>query len=387
MDNKKFIYACSLVLTTSGLTLSPLSAEATELRYAVGFPAGVPLEAAREYSSAVSELTDGQYSVRIFELSLLNHSEMSSGIGDGMADIGYLLTAYSPSDYPFSNLGADMSMQLALDDRAEGKEGFSYSGAMLEYILLNCPECLNEFKANNQVYTGVVSTPIYGMFCNDPVTTVADMEGKRIRISGAPWARWVKNFDASPTALPIGESYEALSQGVVDCTLFSAPELTNFNLIEVVENINMDLPGGLFAAGGATTLNRDRWNSFDDDTKHAMLKAGSVMSSYVTYLYQEQANQDLEAAEEHGINIISADEAFLEASKEFIRNDLETIPSHYANEYGIDQERAEELAEIMSGLIDKWQAIVSDIDDPDQLAEVYWDEIYSKIDHSEYATQ
>ena len=387
MNNKRLFYTCSLVLATSGLTLSPLSAEATELRYAVGFPAGVPLDAAKQYSSAVSELTDDQYSVRIFELSLLNHSEMSSGIGDGMADIGYLLTAYSPSDYPFSNLAADMSMKLALDDRAEGKEGYDYSGAMLEYILLNCPECLDEFKANNQVYTGVVSTPTYGMFCNDPVTTTSDIEGKRIRISGAPWARWVRNFGASPISLPIGESYEALSQGVIDCTFFSAPELTNFNLIEVVKNINMDLPGGLFAAGGATTLNKDRWNSFDADTKHAMLKAGSVMSAYVTYLYQEQANQDLSAAEERGINIISADNALIEDSKEFIRSDLEVVPSYYSNEYGIDLERAEELAGVMSDLIDKWQVIVSDIDDPDQLAEIYWDEIYSKIDHTDYAAQ
>ena len=41
----------------------------------------------------------------------------------------------------------------------------------------------------------------------------------------------------------------------------------------------------------------------------------------------------------------------------------------------------------MSDLIDKWQVIVSDIDDPDQLAEIYWDEIYSKIDHTDYAAQ
>ena len=111
------------------------------------------------------------------------------------------------------------------------------------------------------------------------------------------------------------------------------------------------------------------------------------MSAYVTYLYQERANQDLSAAEERGINIISADNALIEDSKEFIRSDLEVVPSYYSNEYGIDLERAEELAGVMSDLIDKWQVIVSDIDDPDQLAEIYWDEIYSKIDHTDYAAQ
>src|SRR5690606_36929109 len=76
---------------------------ADTFRFAVGFPAGAPVEAAKKYAEAVQEYTSKKHRVRIFELSLLNHSEMSEGINKGLADVGYLLTAYSPSDYPFSN--------------------------------------------------------------------------------------------------------------------------------------------------------------------------------------------------------------------------------------------------------------------------------------------
>lgn len=385
MKSRKLGKLSKYALALASASVLSFSAQADELRFALGFPAGVPLDAAKAYSKAVSDLTNGDLTVRVYELSLLNHSEMSAGIGDGIADIGYLLTAYSPSDYPYSNMAADLSMKLALDDSIAGKEGLAYSGAMLEQILLNCPECLKEFKDNNQVYTSVVSTPAYGLFCNMPITKAEDLAGKRIRTSGAPWARWVRSFKASPVVLPIGEVYEGLSQGVIDCTLMSAPELTNFNLKEVVKNINMDAPGGLYAAGGSSTLNRDRWNSFDDKTKEAMLKAGSVMSSYVTYLYQQQADKDLAEAKTRGINIVNADPAMLDSSREFIRGDLSYIPQFYVEQYKVDPNRAKELTDNMSNLIDKWKTLVVNVDNPDDLAQLYWDQVYSKLDPKTYA--
>lgn len=363
-------------------------AAADTFRFAVGFPSGAPVEAAKKYAEAVQEYTDKKHRVRIFELSLLNHSEMSEGIGKGLADVGYLLTAYSPSDYPYSNMGADLSMVMALDNRVEEQEGYAYSGAMLEYIMLNCDECQDEFSKNNQVYTSVVSTPSYVMFCNDPVDSVESVKGKRLRTSGAPWARWARAFDAQPVALPVGEVYEALSQGVVDCSFLSPTELTNFNLIEVVRNITTDVPGGLYAAGGASTLNKSKWDKFSVEEKEAFLKAGSVMAAEITYGYQTQAIDDLKKAEAQGINIIQAQPDLLEKSREFIRADLEFIPTFYAGEYNLDSGRLTELSETMLGLIEKWQGIISeaDIQSADDLRDIYWEEVYSKIDPAQYGS-
>ena len=360
--------------------------KADTLRFAVGFPSGAPVEAAQKYAEAVKEYTQNKHKVRIFELSLLNHSEMNEGINKGLADVGYLLTAYSPSDYPFSNMGADMSMSVALNDNIPDQEGFAYSGAMLEYIMLNCSECLEEFKKNNQVYTGVVSTPVYTMFCNSPVSTVNELKGKRIRISGAPWARWVREFNAQPVALPINEAYEALSQGVVDCTFFSATELTNFNLIEVVKNVVTDVPSGLYAAGGAATVNKTKWNKFNSEDKEALLKAGSIMTAEVTYRYQKQAIDDLDKARKRGINVTQADPELLKRSREFITKDLEFIPRFYAQEYKLNQERLNELSTKMSDLINKWTDIIanSDIKSAEDLQKLYWNEVYSKVDVGQY---
>ena len=378
-----------LTKVTLGVVLSGLmgvSAHADTLRFAVGFPSGAPVEAAKQYADTLKKQTNNKHRVRVFELSLLNHSEMKDGISKGLADVGYLLTAYSPSDYPFSNMGADMSMTVALNSKIPQQEGFAYAGAMLEYVMLNCPECVKEFSRNNQVYTGVVGTPTYTMFCNNPVNTVEKLKGQRIRISGAPWARWAREFGAQPVPLPIGEAYEALSQGVIDCTFFSLTELTNFNLIDVVKNVIVDVPSGLYAAGGAATVNKTRWDKFSEEDKKALLLAGSVMTAEVTYRYQKQALNDLEKARKKGINILNADSDLLKKSHEFIAKDLKYIPEFYAQEYKLDKARLTELSNKMSTLIDKWTDIIAkaDIKSADDLQKLYWQEVYSHIDVNQY---
>lgn len=362
-------------------------ASADTFRFALGFPSGAPIEAGKAYADAVKKYTDGKHRVRIFELSLLDHSEMNDGVGQGLADIGYLLTAYTPSEYPHSNMGADLSMVMALDDTTTNQEGFAYSGAMLEYIMMNCEECQAEFTKNNIVYTGVVSTPSYVMFCNDPVTTLNDIKGKRIRISGAPWARWTRAFDATPVVLPIGDAYEALSQGVIDCTFFSPTELTNFNLIEVVKNIIPNVPGGLYAAGGASSLNKTKWDAMSTEEKTAFLKAGAVMSAEITYRYQEQALADLAKAQEQGIKIIEAEPEVVAKSHAFIEEDLNFIPKFYHNEYNLNEERLTELSQTMLDLIEKWKGIIAnaDIQNANDLRDIYWQEVYSKIDPNTYS--
>lgn len=73
------------------------------------------------------------------------------------------------------------------------------------------------------------------MFCNDQVNTVEKLDGKRLRISGASLAFCAKNFGESPVATLLHEVYEAVQQGIVDCTSLSPTEPTNFNLHDVVK--------------------------------------------------------------------------------------------------------------------------------------------------------
>lgn len=362
------------------------SAQAATWRYSLGFPSGVPIQTAKTYAQAIKKYTDNRYAIRVYEMSLLNLSEMSEGINKGLTDIGYLLTAYSPSEYPLANMASDMSMSTMLDPRSQGKEAYVYTGAMLEYVMLECAECQEELSKNNQVYTSLVLTLPYSLMCSSSVTTPESIKGKRIRMSGASWARWVRELGAQPVSMPAGEMYEALSQGVVDCTLVSPTELTNFNLLEVVRHITPNVPGGLFATGAATTINKKRWLQLSDEDKLNFLKAGALVSAVGTVGYMEQGKEDMRKAQEKGIVITDASPELIKKTHDFIKKDMEFIPHFYAKEYKLDENKTIDLSKKMIRLIDKWNDVFSSQDswDSDQLYQVYWDNIYSKININEY---
>jgi hypothetical protein len=59
------------------------------------------------------------------------------------------------------------------------------------------------------------------------------------------------------------------------------------------KNITTNVLGGLYAAGGAAALNRNTWNRFNTKEKEDLLKAGSIIAAYVTFLYRQQAGSDM----------------------------------------------------------------------------------------------
>ncbi|MCC5859638.1 MAG: C4-dicarboxylate TRAP transporter substrate-binding protein [Ectothiorhodospiraceae bacterium] len=382
MKRIKPLVALAATAALIGTAAFSSASDARQLRYAVGFPAGAPVQAAQLYAQAVSEYTGGEFSVRVHELSLLNLGEMSGGVGQGIADVGYVLTLYWPSEFPHINMAADISMLLAMNEDTGGKEGMAYAGAMAELIFHHCPECNAEFDAQNQVYTGGAASTAYTLLCNKPVTSVAQLNGSRLRAGGASWARWSRGMNATPVSLPGNEIFEALNQGVVDCAMLSLPELSGLNIMDVATDVTPTVPGGVFAGAGTTNVNRDVWRSMTPDQRTAMLRAGATMGAQVSYLYKEYAIRDTERAKEQGIRFHDAEPELLEASHAFIMEDVANTAETYKRQHGV--ERADELIEIMNGLIDKWLDLVADVETGEALAELYWNEVYSKVDVNQH---
>ena len=71
-------------------------------------------------------------------------------------------------------------------------------------------------------------------------------------------------------------------------------------------------------------------------------------------------------------------------SDEFVTADLKVIEEQFTSGYGLDNVD-EKIAEF-SRLVDKWKALTAEIGgDHESLAQIYWDEIFSKVDPTTYA--
>jgi len=219
---KKSNVSISMALGALGLTVcaAPLAAQ-EQLRFAYGYPENSAIgQAVGDYANAVAERSEGRITVRGFPMSLLSLPETGPGVRDSIADVGFVLPPYYPSEYTTNLFLHELNLLINLREDPTGKEPLAYAGAMLEYTFNNCPECLEEFKAQNQVFTGTGVTPLYNLLCRNVVlTSVEDLRGKRLRAGGAGFVRFAEHFGAQGVRLPVNEAYEALDQGILDCAM------------------------------------------------------------------------------------------------------------------------------------------------------------------------
>lgn len=367
----------------SGLMLST-TASAETISHATGYPPNsIGSKAADAYADALKEISGGDLTAKIYAGSLLSFSETAPGVRDGMADSGFVLLSYYPAEFPTSNLVAEMSMAVNLEDVEASHSGLAYLGALSEFVFKNCPECVEEFAAQNQVFTGGSASSSYMLLCNQPVATLEDVKGKRIRSAGPQWARWAETVGATPVTMSVSESYEALSQGVLDCSISSSVDLDIFKLREVVTDITPAVPGGVYGGTAVNNVNLDVWKGLSEQDRKDVLKATAVLGAVISWDYQVGAVRELEGADEAGIAVHETGPELRKVTDEFIRNDMANIASNYQKRHGL--ENAQEMADTFRDLLEKWVDLVEDVDNVDDLADLYWNELYSKVDVSSFA--
>lgn len=366
-----------LVFVQAGIT------QARELRYATGYPPNTAaVFAAEAYANALKEHSNGELSIKIYAGSLLSFQEASAGVRDGIADVSLLFMSYFPAEYPRSNMMSELTMLLELTEVTPDKAGIAYVGALSEYIMRHCPECADEFKRQNQVFLGGGGSPPYWLLCNKPVRTLSELKGKRLRAGGAQWSRWANALGGTPVSIAANEMYEGLSQGIIDCSMAVTTELTVWSLNEVVTDITLQVPGGVYGAS-ATNFNANTWRGLSEQQRKAVMRASALFSADATWRYTREGLDNLDNARENKkIRIHEPDAELLEATVEFIEQDMRTIAQAYGRQYGI--KNPEQMIADFRPLLDKWVERVQDVESSSELADLYWREAFSKVDFSTY---
>lgn len=358
--------------------LSAGAAGATTLNFAYGYPSTSTVGvAADDYAASVSERSNGGVTIRNFALSLLSLAEAGPGLRDGLADIAYVVTSLSPRDYPRYMLMQDMQLMVNLRE-SKGKESVAYAGAVAEYTMLNCAGCLNDFAGQNQVYMGGATSSINMAICNRPITSMADLQGMKIRVSHPVVGRMFQHLGASPVSFPPNESYEALSQGVADCTQLSLPELTNMSLSDVARAVTVDVPGGLSSNVAVNNINKDSWQALSEEQRAAVLWGASQISADISWGYYADALANVKVAEEHDIPLVRGDDEVMAKMRAFTEEDLPKTIAGYRTDYGVQE--ADQIAAEFTVLYDEWLGLVDSVESRDDLRGLFWERIFQKVD-------
>lgn len=334
----------------------------------VAAPAAPPAHPAAymygKFAEFLAEETGGEMTANVIGPEVVSLPQMKDALQTGLAGVGNSLPLYFAADFPQTGVAGDLALA--------GRNPHAMGWAMTEWVV-NCAPCQEEYKAFGGVFLGSGSSDVYVLMTTKPVNTIEDLQGLRLRSGGAPYSRWAENFGATPVNLPVGQTFEALSQGTIDGTMASIADMLSYRLVDVATNV-LRVPLGTYHVTSNFTVAADVWADMSVEQRTQFAKAANRADPQLTDRWGYQMPGEANAAvAEAGIEDTEPSEEFLAASNGFAEQDVQSR---------ID---SNPLAADFAALIEKWDGIVAEVgEDPEALAARAWDEIWSKVDFETY---
>lgn len=351
------------------------AASATQLRAASGVPpvhpAYSPLYTA--FKEQLPAQSEGRLSVSLLGTEIVSLGDMRTGIKSGLVNVGLFLPAYFPADLPDINLVGDMALL--------GNNPYAMGAAMTEYVV-TCSDCQAELKNLGIAYTTSHSTNVYQILSTKPIRELSDLQGMRLRVGGPQYSRWAESVGATPANTPVGETFEALSQGVIDGTIASISDIISFRLEDAIKYIS---PVGLgtYHSLISHAVGLKTWQSLSSEDRKAIATMSTIASFKTTDSWMEMSAKAASIAEEKGIQTVEPSQALVDTATTFVEKDLIFAAEQAGERYKV--KNADAKLERFRQLVDKWSKIVEDADnDSTKIAEAVQREVWDKVDFSAY---
>jgi len=210
-----------------------------------------------QWGKDVEKATAGRITVTVFPSSTLSPPmQVYDNTVKGVVDVGTNLLAYSPGRLPLSEV---------LQQPLGYKNGYQATKLANEYYKKFKPK---EFDDVHVLFLHAAAPGF--IFTKNPAKSIADLKGLRIK-ANAENADIVKNLGASPVTMPVTETYDALSRGVVDGCLFPLEALQGFKIGEVVKTVIEDYPMS-YATSMYAIMNKAKWNSISPADQQPILE-------------------------------------------------------------------------------------------------------------------
>jgi TRAP-type transport system periplasmic protein len=247
-----------IFLLTAAITLGSWTAAgaATNLTYSIFFPpTHAQTKAAESWAKEIEKRSAGNVKISLFPGGTLTPADQCyDGVVKGISDIGMSAFAYTRGRFP--------AME-ALDLPLGYPNGRVATRVANEFYLYMKPKALENVKV---LYLHAHGPGL--LHTKKPVKKLDDLKGLKIRSTGFS-AKVVEALGAVPVAMPQGETYEALSKGIVDGTIGPIEVLKGWKQGEVVK-----FTTDCFDVGYTTVffvvMNLKKWNSLPPDARKVL---------------------------------------------------------------------------------------------------------------------
>jgi TRAP-type C4-dicarboxylate transport system substrate-binding protein len=249
----------SIILVIFLLLIPVLSAsqeKVIELKLANWSPTeGKEQEICKAGADWIEKRFPGRVKVTIYPAqTLVAAAQMYDGTVSGITDIGYVVPAYTLGRFPKTSV-IDLPPYISSSRVATPIYWDFYK----------------KFLADEWKEVKVLSMHLIGTFNlhtkKDPIRTLEDIKGLKIRTYGGISNDMMSAFGGIPVAMPMSEAYEALRQGIVEGIIVPISEMRGYRLIDVTfyHTVGLDV----LTSPHFLVMNLKKWNSLPPDIRKA----------------------------------------------------------------------------------------------------------------------
>ena len=255
------LIALGIAVAASGLVASVTAHAQTVLNYSIWVPPTHPLYAQVmvPWAEQVAKATGGRVKINILTKALGGPVQHFDLVRDGVADVMYTIHGYTPGRFTLTRM-AELPF---LGDSAEATS-VAYWRVYQKHFA----------KANEHEGVKVLGLFTHGpgaiLTRTQPVTTIDDVKRQKFRVGGGVVNDLANSLEMVSLLKPATESYELLSNGVVDGLLFPRESLRSFKLMGLIKHVTM-IPGGLYNTSFVLGMNQAKFDKLSAQDQAALM--------------------------------------------------------------------------------------------------------------------
>lgn len=221
---------------------------------------------------------------------VIKNTEQVEALRTGLIDMVFMAGSYYTSIIPEIDIMC-LSTKTIEQEKADG---------VLDYL-----EEIHNKKANAHVLGRVGSGSYFHVFLSEPISSMADFKGKKLRSSATP-VPFVKSLGASPVGMPPPDIYTAMERGVIDGYILPPATIRDFGLIKASKY--MVYPG-FYKPSTYILMNLDKWNKLPSHLQELLTAHTVDMGEYAIAAKHELLKSDLADFEKQGMTFINLEPA------------------------------------------------------------------------------
>lgn len=226
----------------------------------------------------IEDATEGRVKMKL-EYALGEQSSYFNMVEDGVADAAWSFHGYVPGRFRLTkmvelpNLGVNAEAASA-----------AYWQVYQQYFA----------KAGEHEGLALMGLFTHGpgqIFSKQPIESLADLEGKKIRLGGGIQQELGNLLGVSPVSVPGPKVYELMQQGIVDGVFMPAASEKDFRLAEVAPHLTL-MPGGLYLGSFAIVANEDFLDRLSPQDRQAIMDVSGARLSALAGKAWDQSDEN-----------------------------------------------------------------------------------------------